>query len=170
MRKGEVRRTVATLQSRYPDETPEQLARRPIAAKSKPSLLGGALLALPLLVPNLAQTLKLAGLVGATSLLTRMHLYLILEIALLFDKDIDDTARVPELIAVVAATGLGAASPFLAQQWGLDPRLGAPIGALSSTAVTQIVGRAAVAYYRPRPLLEEEPDEAFAGGEPVPAI
>lgn len=169
LRKGEIRRTVATLKSRFPDESPEQLARRLVAAKSKLSLVGGALLSLPLLLPNLAQTLKLAGLVGATSLLTRMHLYPILEIALVFGRDIDEAARVPEMMAVVAATGLGAASPLLVQQLGMDPRLGPPIGALSSGAVTQIVGRAAIAYYRPKPARHEEDEEAFAA-EPVPAV
>lgn len=158
LRKGEVRRTVATVRARYPDEAPEQLARRLIAAKSKLSLLGGALIAVPLLFPGIGQVLKLAGAVGATSLLTRMHLYLILEIALVFGKDIDESARVPEMMAVVAATGLGAASPILAQNQGLDPRFTPAVGALSCAAVTQLVGRAATAYYRPKPLLDEAQD------------
>jgi hypothetical protein len=155
LRKGEVRRTVANLRTRYPDEAPEQLAARLVAAKSRLSLLGGALLAVPLLFPGVGQALKLAGAVGATSLLTRMHLYLILEIALVFGKNIDDSARVPEMIAVVAATGLGAASPMLAQNQGLDPRFTPAVGALSCAAVSQVVGRAAIALYRPKPILEE---------------
>lgn len=148
LRKGEVRRTVQVLQSRYPDEDPYQLAHRVIASKSKLSLLGGSLLSLPLLVPSIGQALKLMGVVGATSMLTRMHLYMILEIALLFGKDIDDTARVPEMAAVVAATGLAASSPLLVTTLNLSPVYALPAGALSATAVTRAVGRAAIAYYR----------------------
>jgi hypothetical protein len=97
LRKGEIRRTVQVLQSRYPEESPAQLAQRLIDSKATVSLIGGTLLHLPLLFPGIGQALKLLGVVGATSLLTSMHLYLILEIALVFGKDIDDQARVPEM-------------------------------------------------------------------------
>jgi hypothetical protein len=147
MRKNEVRRIVGILQSRYPEETPAQLARRLIASKSALSMLGGSLLTLPLLMPGVGQALKLVGLVGATSMLTRMHLYMILEIALLFGKDIDDKARVSEMAAVVATTGLAAASPLLARNLGLDPRLSLPLGTLSAAAATQLIGRGAIALY-----------------------
>jgi hypothetical protein len=152
LRKSEVRRTVQLLQDRHPGEDPKQLARRVIASKSALSLLGGSLLSLPLLAPGIGQALKLVGVVGATSMLTRMHLYMILEIALLFGRDIDDSARVPEMAAVVAASGLGAASPLLIQSLELNPYYAVPLGALSTGAVTQAVGNAAIAYYLTRPL------------------
>jgi hypothetical protein len=148
LRKGEVRRTVQGLRARYPDEGPEQLARRLINSKTGLSVLGGTLLYAPALVPTAGQVIKLLGLVGAASVLTRMHLYLILEIAHLFGRDIDDTARVPEMIAVVGATGLGASAPMLVQLLGLQPLYAIPAGAASMAAVTQLVGTAAVLYYR----------------------
>jgi uncharacterized protein (DUF697 family) len=148
LRKSEIRRSVQTLRDRYPDEPPEALARRLIAAKTGLSLLGGALLYAPALVPGAGQAIQLLGLVGATSMLTRMHLYLILEIAHLYGRDIDDSARVPEMLAVVAATGLGAAAPMLVKTLGLAPLYSVPAGALSCGAVTQTIGYAAIRYYR----------------------
>jgi hypothetical protein len=58
-------------------------------------------------------TFEFLGFVGGTAAITRMHLYLILEIALLYGMDIDDEARVPEMIAVVAATSLDSHVSFL---------------------------------------------------------
>jgi hypothetical protein len=168
LRKGEVRRTVQLLQSRHPDEEPRQQAARLIASKSTLSLLGGSLLSLPLLLPSVGQALKLMGVVGATSMLTRMHLYLILEIALLFGKDIDDTARVPEMAAVVAATGLGAASPLLVKTLELSPVFALPVGAISASAVTQLVGRAAIAYYGGEVDAPEQNTGDIARAEPPP--
>ena len=88
LRKGEVRRTVSTLRDRYPTETQQQLARRLIQSKIRLSLLGGALLNLPMLLPGVGAVIKMIGTVGATSVLTRLHLYLVLEIALVYGKDI----------------------------------------------------------------------------------
>ena len=65
-------------------KTLEQRARRLIAAQNQLSFLCGALLYLPMLIPGLGQALQLLGFVGGASALTRMHLYLILEIALLY--------------------------------------------------------------------------------------
>ena len=48
---------------------------------------------------NQGQALKILGVAGGASVLTRMHLYLIMEIALLYGKDIEDQARVPEMVA-----------------------------------------------------------------------
>jgi hypothetical protein len=162
LRKGEVRRTVQTLQARYPEESPEQLARRLISAKARLAVLGGALLNLPLLWPGVGQALKLFGVVGATSMLTRMHLYLILEIALAFGKDIDDRARVREMAAVVAATGLGSATPLLLQALGMNPVYAIPAGALSASSVTRLVGYSTVRFYQGRLLSSAPAGESFA--------
>jgi uncharacterized protein (DUF697 family) len=149
LRKSEVRRTVQALRSRYPRESPERLAARLVEAKSRLALLGGTLLNLPLLLPGVGQALKLFGIVGATSMLTRMHLYLILEIALVYGQDIDDQSRVAEMMAVVAATALGSVAPSLlvqALEW--NPLYAVPAGALSASAVTQLIGHAAVSLYQ----------------------
>ena len=170
MRKSEVRRIVGILQSSYPDETPAQLARRLVMSSSKMSLLGGSLLTLPLLMPGVGQALKLLGMVGATSMLTRMHLYMIVQIALLFGKDIDDTARVREMALVVAASGLVAASPMLvAGEFGLDPRYTLPIGALTAATTTQLIGHTAIALYSHGAKSADQLKEAIASGAAIAA-
>jgi hypothetical protein len=149
MRKGEVRRVVGMLQTRYPEESPEQLSQRLIVSKSRLALLAGALVNLPWLLPGVGQTLKLAGMVGATSMLTRMNLYLINEIALVFGEDIDDTSRVQDMMAVVGATALATATPgIIAKSLGLDPWFQFPAGALSSAGVTRLIGQAAIRHFR----------------------
>ena len=147
LRKARVRKVVEAIQARFPDETPEQLARRLIAAQTPLSFLGGTLLHLPFLIPGLGQTLQLLGLVGGGTALTRMHLYLILEIALLFGKDIDDRARVPEMVAVVAATGLAAGAPFLIKALDLSPLLALPAAGLTASTVAQLIGEQAIRFY-----------------------
>lgn len=147
LRKGEVRRTVQVLQERFPTEGPQQLSKRLIASKARLSLLGGSLLQVPMLLPGIGQVLKLAGVVGGASMLTRMQLYLILEIALVFGKDIDDQARVAEMAAVVAATGAGVAAPLLVRAFEWHPAYALPLGGLSATATTRMIGAAAIRYY-----------------------
>ena len=147
LRKGEIRRTVTILRERYPGETESQLAMRLIQSKEQLSLIGGTLMNLPLLMPGAGLLMKMIGIVGASSMMTRMHLYLILEIALLYGKDIDDRARVSEMAAVVAATGLGLASPMLVKALGLPPLYSLPAGVLAATATTRLIGSTAVRFY-----------------------
>jgi hypothetical protein len=147
LRKARVRKVVEAMQTRFPDETPEQLARRLIAAQTPLSFLGGTLLHLPFLIPGLGQTLQLLGMVGGGTALTRMHLYLILEIALLYGQDIDDRARVPEMVAVVAATGVAAGAPFLINALDLNPLLGLPAAGLTASTVAQLMGEQAIRFY-----------------------
>jgi hypothetical protein len=148
LREGRVRQVVAAIRSRFPDETPEQLARRLIAAQSQLSFLGGAFMHLPMLIPGLGRTLTLLGAVGGGAVLTRMHLYLILEIALLFGKDIDDQARVPEMAAVVAATGLAVGTPFLMDALDINPLLSVPAAGLTAFAVSRLIGEETIRLYR----------------------
>lgn len=156
LRKSEVRRIVHLAELRWPDDDLATRARRLTNAKLGLAMVGGGLLRAPLLFPGLGQALKLVGVVGAGSMLTRMHLYLILEIACIYGEDIDDVARVPEMIAVVAATGLGAAAPSLIEQFNLAPIYTVPASALSMAAVTKLIGTASARFY--------------AGGpEPAPA-
>lgn len=174
LRKNEVRRVAQLIAARYPDDEPGRNARRLIASKSNLSLLGGALLHAPLLIPGLGQTLKLTGVVGAGSMLTRMHLYLILEIAHLFGEDIDDSTRVPEMVAVVAATGLGAAAPSLLAAYGMKPILMIPAGALSMTATTRLIGESAIRFYAARAASEHQsegraPEPPEMAGSAMPA-
>ena len=148
LRKGEVRRIVQRVKTLYPGETPEQLARRLILAQSSLSLVGGALLYLPMLFPVAGNVLKMVGFVGGASMLTRVNLYLILEIALLFGKDIDDQARVPELMAVIAASGLSATSPFVVSQLDWHPAASIPASGVMAATVAKLIGEAAIAFYQ----------------------
>jgi hypothetical protein len=148
LRKGRVRQVAAEVRCRFPDEAPAQLARRLIDSQCQLSFLGGALLHLPMLIPGLGETLKMLGVVGGGAVLTRMHLYLILEIALLFGKDIDDQARVPEMVAVVAGTGLAVGAPFLINALDLTPLLALPAAGLSASAVSKLIGEGAIRFYQ----------------------
>ncbi len=148
LRKGEVRRVVQRVKSLYPDDTPEQHARRLINAQSVLSFIGGSILHLPQLIPVASNVWKLTGFAGGASLMTRMHLYLILEIALLFDQDIEDKGRVPEIIAVIAASGASAAAPFLVSQLKWNPLAAIPVSGLTATAVTQLIGMEAIRLYK----------------------
>ena len=151
LRKGEIRRVVQRAKTLYPDDSPEQLARRLINSQSVLSFVGGALLHIPQLIPVAGNALKFAGFAGGASILTRMHLYLILEIALLYDQDIEDKARVPEMMAVVAASGVAAASPFLVNALQWNPLAAIPTSGLSSALITQLIGAAAIRHYARHP-------------------
>lgn len=147
LRKDRIRKVVDAINAGYPEETTEQKARRLIAAQTPLSFLGGALMHVPRLVPGLGQAFELLGFVGGTSVLTRMHLYLILEIGLLYGKDIEDEARVPEMIAVVAATGLAAGVSLFAGALTINPLLPLPVGAISASTAAWMIGEEAIRLY-----------------------
>jgi hypothetical protein len=123
------------------------LARRIIDSYTSVSFLGGTLMHLPFLLPGIGQALQLLGFVGGASALTRMHLYLILEIALAYGKDIDDEARVPEMVAVVAATGLAASAPLAFQALDLNPLFALPASGLTAAGVAHLIGETAIQHY-----------------------
>lgn len=148
LRKGEVRRVVQRVKSLYPDDTPEQLAQHLINTQSVLSFVGGSILHLPQLLPVAGNIWKLAGFAGGASIMTRMHLYLILEIALLFDQDIEDKARVPELIGVIAASSAAAATPLLVGQLPWNPLAAIPASGVTASLVTQIIGAQAIRLYK----------------------
>jgi hypothetical protein len=159
LRKDRIRKVVGSIHACYPGETAEQKARRLIAAQTPLSFLGGALMHLPMLVPGLGQAFQVMGLVGGASAITRMHLYLILEIALLYDRDIEDSARVQEMLAVVAATGLAAGAPLLANVFDINPLLSLPAAGITACAVAQMIGEEAIRFYgKPeKELIQEQP-------------
>lgn len=152
LRKSEIRRIVDKVKKLYPNETPEQWARRLINTQSALSFIGGGILHLPQLIPVVGSTLKYAGLAGGASVLTRMHLYLILEIAHIYGHDIEDQARVAEMSAVVAASGLAATAPWWVNQLGWHPALAIPASGFTSTVVTQMIGAAAIRLYEQKRL------------------
>jgi hypothetical protein len=147
LRKERIRKVVKMLRERCPGETPEQLARRLIASQRQLSFLGGGLLHLPMFFPGLGAILQGVGAASGAAVLTRMHLYLILEIALLYGQDIDAEARVPEMVQVVLATGVAAGAPFLMEYFGLNPILALPTAALSAAGLAQLIGEQAIRLY-----------------------
>ena len=147
LRKNRVQKVVAAINERFPEETIEQRARRLIAAQTPLSFIGGALAELPMVIPGLGQALGLLGLFGGASVLIRMHLYLILEIALLYGRDIEDEARVPEMVAVVLATGIAAGAPLLIRTMGANPLLALPAGGLTCAGAAQLIGESAIRFY-----------------------
>ena len=62
-------------------------------------------------------------------------------------KDIDDRARVGEMAAVVAATGVSVAAPLLVKVFALPPVYTLPVGGLSASAATRLIGYTAVRLY-----------------------
>ena len=76
-----------------------------------------------------------------------MHLYLILEIALLYGKDIDDEARVPEMAAVVAGTGVAVGAPFVADALGFHPLVAMATGGVAALTASRLIGESAIRYY-----------------------
>ena len=147
VRKSRIRKVVQAINARFPQETVEQRARRLIASQTPLSFLGGTLMHVPMLIPGLGNAFKFLGFAGGTSVITRMHLYLILEIALLYGKDIDDQARVPEMIAVVAATGLAAGLPVAAEFLNINPLLAMPAAGLTAAAAARTIGEQAIRLY-----------------------
>ncbi len=147
LRKGEIRRRVARMQAEFPDLNPEQLARVLIAEQTPLSLLGGSLLHVPMAVPGIGPALKLLGVAGGATVIMRMHLFLILEIAQLFGHDIDEQARLKEMVTVVAASGLVSASTMLSEAFSLKPYLALITGGLAVAAVSHAIGEAAIRHY-----------------------
>jgi hypothetical protein len=147
LRKGRIRKVVADVNARFPEESVEQRARRLIADQTQLSMLGGLILDLPTIIPIIGPALKVLGFVGGTSALVRMHLYLILEIALLYGRDIDDQARVPEMAAVVAGTGLAVSAPFVTDALGFHPLWSMATGGMAAVAMSRLIGESAIRYY-----------------------
>jgi hypothetical protein len=147
LRKSRVRTVVQSVRTRFPNETPVQHAKRLIDSHTPVSFLGGTLTQFPMLLPGAGLALQLLGFSLSTSMLSRMHIHLILEIALLFGKDIDDQARVPEMMAVVAATGAAAATPLAFQALEIVPVVSVPAAGLAAAATVQLIGNTAIQYY-----------------------
>jgi uncharacterized protein (DUF697 family) len=147
LRKGEVRRMVSRVRSLYPGESRRKLARRLINAQSVLSFAGGALLHLPRVIPAAGHFLKMAGMVGGSAALARMQLYLILEIAELYGQDIDDQARVGEMLTVLAASGVPATAGLWVDALSWEPATAIPLAGLTATALTQATGEAAIRFY-----------------------
>lgn len=148
LRKGEIRKQVAMMKALYPEDDAHRMARRFVGSQAPLSLLGGALLQAPKLIPATAPpVLKLLGIATGASVMVRLNMTLLLQIALLFGHDIDDRARLKEMAAIIAATGLAGGASLLPQLAALTPTYKALAGGAAIAAVSQALGEAAIAYY-----------------------
>ena len=148
LRKPRIRTVVERVRKLNPGMTPDELAEELIRSTANLSLVAGSLVSLPLMFPGLHVVLRYVGLVAGSAVITRMHLYLILEIALLYGKDIDDSARVYEMMAVVAATEAAITLPPVAfQLLNVVPAVSLVTSGLTATALTRLIGHYAKKYY-----------------------
>ncbi|MFI5305196.1 MAG: hypothetical protein ACHQYP_10440 [Nitrospiria bacterium] len=148
LRKSRIRTVVERVRKLHPEKTTEQLAEQLIESTANLSLVAGSLVSLPLMFPGLHGILRYVGLVAGSAVITRMHLYLILEIALLYGKDIDNSERVSEMIAVVAATEAVVTLPPIALQiLNIAPVVNIIASGLTSTLLTRLIGRFAKEHY-----------------------
>ena len=148
LRKGEIRRRVKLMKERHPGESPEHLARRMVAGHMPLSLLGAAIMHVPMFVPGIGPVLKGLGVAGGATTLMRLHTALIMEIAVLFGRDLDERARLKEIWTVMTLAGLASASPLLIQRFGMRPLVGISAGMSSVSAVSEIIGEVAIQYYK----------------------
>jgi hypothetical protein len=147
LRKGEIRKQVQMMRELYPGDDAKQLARRFVTAQVPLSLLGGALMHLPILVPAIGLPLKLAGIAVGSSVMIRLNMTLLLQIAMLYGHDIDDRARLKEMGAIIAASGLASGTSLLPRVLNLEPRTKALVGGAAVMTVSQLLGEAAIRYY-----------------------
>jgi hypothetical protein len=148
LRKPRIRAVVDRVRRLHPEMTEEQLANRLIESAAGLSLTAGCLLGVPLMLPGVHSVLRYFGLAAGSAIITRMHLYLILEIAHLYGEDIDDPARVSEMLAVVAATEATVTLPPIALQLlSAAPIVSIATSGLTATALTRLIGEAAIRHY-----------------------
>lgn len=162
LRKGEIRKQVAMMKSRYPDDSPRELARRFVAAQAPLSLLSGALFHAPMFVPTIGPAIKLLGIAAGSSLMVRLNMTLILQIALLFGHDIDSRTRLKELAAIIAATGMAASTSQLPQLAEYSLHHKGIIGGAAVMTASQLIGEIAIRYYGRGAIAEE--DSALEAG------
>lgn len=145
IRKCHCRQVVSKLKRRHRDETHIQLAHRLVTMQTILSFTGGAFTRLPELTPIAnKKSLRLIGITSGGYALTVMHMHLMLQIAYIFGKDIDDKKRVPEMAAVVTAT---LPSMVFQSPVSSNPVLSILSGGLLPAASAKLIGEAAIAYY-----------------------
>ena len=148
LRKGELRKDMAVMKAQYPNDDAHQLARRVVNAQVPLSLAGGTLLQTPLFIPGISPFLKYLGIATGASVMVILNMTMLLQIALVYGHDIDDRARLKEMFAIVAASGLAGGTSVLPQLGALSPSFRALVGGTTVATVSQLIGEAAIRYYR----------------------
>ena len=147
LRKGEIRKQLSMMKARYPDDDPHRLARRFVAEQVPLSLLGGTLMHAPMLLPAAGPALKLLGVGTGASVVIRLNMTLLMQIALIFGHDIDDRARLKEMMAIIAASGAAGGTTLLPHLFGLAPSYKGLLGGAAVLATSQLIGEVAIKYY-----------------------
>ena len=111
LRRGDMYIQVEMMRARYPNDTPERLARRFIAAQTPLSMVCSALIHLPSAIPVAVPAFRILGLASGTTLMMILNMTLVMQIALIFGYDLDDRARIKELSAVIATTAAATGLP-----------------------------------------------------------
>lgn len=148
IQKCHCRHMVGRLKRKHPSDTAIKLANRIVNAQVMLSFTASVLSNVPSVISSGNKPLRIIGIAGGSVILSRMHISLILKIALLFGKDIDDNARVPEIIAVIAATipALLVTGSGRYQSNTSSIVSFATAGAMGA-ATAYIIGKAAISYY-----------------------
>ena len=148
LRKADMLNQVGMMRARYPDDTPERLSRRFIAAQTPLSMVTSALIHLPTVIPVAGPAFKFLGMASGTTLMMVLNMTLVMQIALIHGYDLNDRARIKELFAVIAATAAATSSTALIPQLAtLRPGLRAIAGSTAIMTTAQLVGEVALKYY-----------------------
>ena len=151
LRKCHCRHIVGRLKRKYPSASASILAERLVNSQALLSFSAGGLLNLPSEIIPDNKSLRIIGIAGGSVVLTRLHIELILKIALIFGKNIDDRERVPEILAVIAATvPLLMLSGTRRKDNSSSSASGLQVFAVSGilgAAGTYLLGRTAIWYY-----------------------
>jgi len=159
LRKGDMRKQVEMMKLRYPEDTPERLARRFIAAQMPLSMFSSALIHLPTVIPVAGPAIRFLGVASGATLIMVLNMTLVMQIALIFDYDIDDRARIKELLAVIATTAAATGSTMLVPQLAsLRPRLRAVAGSAAMITTAQLIGQTALRHFSRAQATSDEPN------------
>ena len=151
LRKGDMLNQVKMMRARYPDDTPERLSRRFIAAQTPLSMVTSALIHLPTVIPVAGPAFRFLGVASGTTLMMVLNMTLVMQIALIHGYDLNDRARIKELFAVIAATAAATGSTVLIPQLAtLRPRLRAIAGSAVIMTTAQLFGEVALKYFSRR--------------------
>lgn len=147
LRKGELKKDIATMRAQYPNDDADQLARRVVNSQVPLSLAGGTLLQVPWLLPGASPALKFLGVSTGAALMVILNMTMLLQVALVYGCNIDDRARIKEMFAIVLASGLAGSTSALPQLSILRPGYRALVGGTAVATVSQLIGEAAIRYY-----------------------
>jgi len=148
LRKRDLKKQVAMMQSRYPDDSSERLARRFISAQIPLSLVGSSLIHIPTVFPALGPAFRFMGLASGTAVMMVLNMTLSMQIAIIYGHDIDDRARLKELLAIIATTGLASSSTALVPRLAsLEPAYKALTGSAAIITTSQLIGELAIKYF-----------------------